>query len=210
MGRSLKAPADSVLSLLQAWWAESIKWAVDRPVWKERAAAADLALAEEALHLLAGGEIPLDGGSSTRLNDQSRVTVELAARGLGDAGRVPVPTHVWEDWAHPEFGRAGGRVHPLPPSRCPRVAALLSTLASQGLVSVVGGDANAEVFVKWKSERKCALIVNMKMFNKGCKYKARPFKLPSLEGLAVLLRDLGGRGGGAGGGGGACGAPNWT
>ena len=201
MGRSLKAPADDVLPLLQAWWAESIKWAVDRPAWKERAAAADLALAEEALHLLAGGEIPLDGGSSTRLNDQSRVTVELAARGLGDAGRVQVPPHVWKDWADPEFGRAGGRVHPLPPSRCPRVAALLSTLASQGLVSVVGGDANAEVFVKWKSERKCALIVNMKMFNRGCKYKARPFKLPSLEGLAILLRDLGGRVGGAGGGG---------
>ena len=78
----------------------------------------------------------------------------------------------------------------------------MSTLASQGLGSVVEGDANAEVFVKWKSERKCALIVNMKMFNKGCKYKARPFKLPSLEGLAVLLRDPGGRGGGAGGGGG--------
>ena len=201
MGRSLRAPADNVLPLLQAWWAESIKWAVDRPAWKERAAAADLALAEEALHLLAGGEIPLDGGSSTRLNDQSRVTVELAARGLGDAGRVQVPPHVWKDWADPEFGRAGGRVHPLPPSRCPRVAALLSTLASQGLVSVVGGDANAEVFVKWKSERKCALIVNMKMFNRGCKYKARPFKLPSLEGLAILLRDLGGRVGGAGGGG---------
>ena len=201
MGRSLRAPADDVLSLLQAWWAEFIKWAVDRPAWKERAAAADLALAEEALHLLAGGEIPLDGGSSTRLNDQSRVTVELAARGLGDAGRVHVPPHVWKDWADPEFGRAGGRVHPLPPSCCPRVAALLSTLASQGLVSVVGGDANAEVFVKWKSERKCALIVNMKMFNRGCKYKARPFKLPSLEGLAILLRDLGGRVGGAGGGG---------
>ena len=119
MGRSLKAPADSVLSLLQAWWAESIKWAVDRPVWKEQAAAADLALAEEALHLLAGGEIPLDGGSSTRLNDQSRVTVELAARGLGDAGRVSVPTHVWEDRADPEFGRAGGACPPPPPLPLP-------------------------------------------------------------------------------------------
>ena len=103
---------------------------MDRPAWKERAAAAEVALAEEALHLLAGGEIPLDGGSSTRLNDQSRVTVELAARGLGDAGRVPVPTHVREDWADPEFGKAGGRVNLLPPSRCPRVAALLSTLAA--------------------------------------------------------------------------------
>ena len=78
--------------------------------------AADLALAEEALHLLAGGEIPLDGGSSTRLNDQSRVTLELAARGLGDAGRVSVPTHVWGDSADPEFGRAGGGVSiPSPP-----------------------------------------------------------------------------------------------
>ena len=127
--------------------------------------------------------------------------MELAARGLGDAGRVLVPKHVWGDWADPEFGGAGGRVHPLPPSRCQRVAALLSTLASQGLVSMVGGDANAELFVKWKSERKCALILNMKMSNKGCKYKARPFQLLSMEGSAVLLRNLGGRGGGAGGGG---------
>ena len=31
MGRSLKAPADSVLPLLQAWWAESIKDDVDCP-----------------------------------------------------------------------------------------------------------------------------------------------------------------------------------
>ena len=207
MGRSLKVPAYDAQSLLEAWWAKSIKWAVDRPAWKERAAAADLALAEEALHILAGGEIPLDGGSSTRLNDQSRVTVELAARGLGEAGRVPVPPHVWGDWADPEFGKAGGRVNPLPPSRCPPVAALLSRLASQGLVNVVVGDANAEVFVKWKSERKCALIVNMEMFNRGCKYKARPFKLPSLEGLAVLLKDPG-KGVVAGGGG--CGEPNWT
>ena len=108
----------------------------------------------------------------------------------------------------PSLAGRGGVSIPSPPPRCPRVAALLSTLVSQGLVSVVGGDANTEVFVKWKSERKCALIVNMKMFNQGCKYKARPFKLPSLEGLAILLRDLGGRVGGAGGGG--CGAPSWT
>ena len=97
--------------------------------------------------------------------------------------------------ADPEFGSAGGRVHPLPPSRCPRVAALLSTLASQGLVSVVGGDANAEVFVKWKSERKCALIVNMKMFNKGCRYKYAflcvPFGWHQAPGLVhALISDL--------------------
>ena len=134
----------------------------------------------------AGTACPLDGHHETTEHSSTH---------------YPFPLYVQNLCVTKEDGRAGGRVHPLPPSRCPRVAALLSTLASQGLVSVVGGDANAEVFVKWKSERKCALIVNMKMFNKGCKYKARPFKLPSLEGLAVLLRDLGKRGGGAGGGG---------
>ena len=92
-------------------------------------------------------------------------------------------------------------MQPLPSSCCPRVVALLSTLAQQGLVDVVV-EGNAEVFVKWKLERKCALIVNMKMFNRGCKFKARPFKLPSMEGLVVLLRDLGlgGRGRGPQGG----------
>ena len=194
MGRSLRAPADNVLSLLQAWWAESIKWAVDRPAWKERAAAADLALAEEALHLLAGGEIPLDGGSSTRLNDQSRVTVELAARGLGDTGRVHVPPHVWKDWADPEFGRAGGRVHPLPPSRCPRVAALLSTLASQGLVSVVGGGVRM---------RRCSSSGNHcehEDVQPGVQVQGPPLQA-AVAGGPILLRDLGGRVGGAEGGG---------
>ena len=48
--------------------------------------------------------------------------------------------------------------------------------------------------------------MNMKMFNRGCKFQARPFKLPLLEGVAVLLKDLdrrGERGGAAWGGGGA-------
>ena len=62
--------------------------------WTAQTATRDLALAEGALHILAGGEIPLDGGSSTYLNDHSRVNVELAARGPGDIGRVPMPLRV--------------------------------------------------------------------------------------------------------------------
>ena len=44
------------------------------------------------------------------------------------------------------------------------------------------------MFVKWKSEAKAALILNMKAFNHACAYKARRFQLPTLEGLAGLLR----------------------
>ena len=54
---------------------------------------------------------------------------------------------------------------------------------------------NASVFVKWKSEAKAALILNMKAFNHTCAYKARRFKPPSFEGLADLLRAVGGGGG---------------
>ena len=170
------------------WWAEALKWAGDRALWKAGAALEDIALAEQALHILAQRQPPLDGGSSTKLHDQSKVTVELAARGLGPAGSVLVPADVWGSWADPDFGGAGVQVGALPPSQCPKVAALLATLHDHGLVDLVDGIANAEVFVKWKNERKCALIVNMRMYNRRCRFKARRFKLPSLEALAVLMR----------------------
>ena len=53
---------------------------------------------------------------------------------------------------------------------------------------------NALDFVNWKSEAKAALILNMKTFNHTCTCKARRFKLPTLEGLADLLRAVGGGG----------------
>ena len=60
-------------------------------------------------------------------------------------------------------------------------------LHGQGLVHLVDGAVNAEVFVKWKNERKCALIINMRMYNRRCRFKAGRFKFPSLEALAVLM-----------------------
>ena len=127
------------------------------------------------------------GGSSTTLHDHSRVTVETAARGPGPASSVHAPREVWEQWADPDFGGRGARVGALPPSRCPKVAALLSTLHAHGLVDLVDGPANAEVFVKWKNERKCALIINMRIYNRRCRFKVRCFKLPSLEALATVV-----------------------
>ena len=43
---------------------------------------------------------------------------------------------------------------------------------------------------------KQALILAMKRFNHTCAYKARPFRLPTLEGMADLLCSLWGGGGG--------------
>ena len=114
--------------------------------------------------------------------------MELAARDLGPVGCVPVPPEVWDESADPEFGGAGMRVGALLPTRCPEVAALVQTLHGQGLVDFVDGAAHAEVFVKWRKERKCAVIVNMHMYNRKCRFKARRFELPSREALALLMR----------------------
>ena len=171
IAKTLRADMGAAWDHLRLWCAEALKWAGDRPIWKAGAALEDVALAEQALHILAQGQLPLDGGSSTELYDHSKVTVELAARGLGPAGSVPVPPEVWDEWADPDFGGAGMRVGALPPSRCPKVAALLQTLHGQGLVDLVDGAANAEVFVKWKNERDCALIVNMPCTTAGAASK---------------------------------------
>ena len=195
IAKALRADMGAARDHLQLWWAEALKWAGNRPIWKAGAALEDVALAEQALHILAQGQLPLDGGSSKKLHNQSKVTVELAARGLGPAGSAPVPPDVWDEWAEPDFGGAGMRVGALPPSGCPKVAALLQTLHGQGLVDLVDGAANAEVFAKWKNERKCAVIVNIRMYNHRSCFKARRFKLPSLEALAVLMRTCAGASG---------------
>ena len=108
IGCSLGVPASKDQPLLGGWWVETLKWAIDRPAWKAGVAAQDVTLVEDALHTLAGGEIPLDGGSSAKLHHQLKVTVELAVRGLRLAGRVLMRPRVWGDSVDPQFGRAGG------------------------------------------------------------------------------------------------------
>ena len=48
--------------------------------------------------------------------------------------------------------------------------------------------------VEYKSHAKCALIIDMQAFNHACSFKARLFRLPSLEGLAGLLHSVPGGG----------------
>ena len=99
IAKALRADVGAARDHLQLWWAEALKCTGDRPVWKAGAALEDVALAEQTLHILAQGQLPLDGGSSTKLHDQSKVTVELAARALGPAGYVPVPPDPAAAWA---------------------------------------------------------------------------------------------------------------
>ena len=103
-----------------------------------------------------------------------------------------MPTALWEQWADPCFKGAGRSAPTHPQSQCPKAQAPLHALERHGLVEGTGEPPNASVFVKWKSEAKAPLILNMKAFNHTCAYKARRFKLPTLEGLGDLLRKVGG------------------
>ena len=107
---------------------------------------------------------------------------------------MQVPPTLWEQWADPCFEWAGCNAPTQPHSRCPKAQALLTALERQGPLEGRGEAPNASAFVKWKSEAKAALILNMKALNHTCAYKARRFKLPTLEGLADLLHAVGGGG----------------
>ena len=172
-------------SLLRMWWAEAHRWALDRPTVSPD----DEALLHNTLHHLATHGPP-DEASSPQLGDGDAVTIELAGRGLGPAGSVQVPDDLWPQWADPHFQRAGEAAPTAPESSCPKVAALLRRLHADGLVDKSLLSPNARAFVKYKSLAKCALIIDMQAFNHACSFKARPFRLPSLEGLAGLLRSV--------------------
>ena len=80
------------------------------------------------------------------------VTVDMAAKGLGDVGSVSVPPELWDMWADPHFLYTGSAA----PSSCPKVHALLETLSKQGLVGTSSDEPNARVCVKYKSPKKNA------------------------------------------------------
>ena len=70
------------------------------------------------------------------------------------------------------------------------MAALLRRLHVDGLIDKFLMSPNARTFVKYKSLAKWALIIDTQALNHACWFKARPFRLPSLEGLAGLLRSV--------------------
>ena len=179
-------------SLLRMWWAESHRVAHSPTVSPD-----EEALLHDTLHHVATHGPP-DKASSPQLGDGDVVTIELAGRGLGPAGSVQVLDDLLAQWADPHFHRAGAAASTSPQSSCPKFAALLRRLHADGLVDKSLLSPNARVFVKYKSLAKCALIIDMEAFNHACSFNARPFRQPSLEGLAGLLRSM--RGGGGHGG----------
>ena len=103
-----------------------------------------------------------------------------------------MPPTLWEQWGDPCFEWAGRNAPTQPHSRCPKAQALLPALERQGAVEGTWKAPNASVFANWKSEAKASLILNMKAFNHKYACKARRLRLPTVEGLADLLRAVGG------------------
>ena len=71
---------------------------------------------------------------------------------------------------------------------------MVQALLKEGLMEEAqpGDQPNAQVFIKHNSDTKAALIMNLVAFNHTCAHKARKFRLPSLEGLCGVLREVGG------------------
>ena len=67
---------------------------------------------------------------------------------------------------------------------------MLRALFHDGLLAPTQDPANAQVFVKYKSQEKGAMIIDMANFNHACAHRARRFRLPTLEGLAHSLRTV--------------------
>ena len=135
----------------------------------------DLNLAIDALHVLASNG-PLEDANSPTLRAGEHVSLDTAARGVGPAGRVEVPQHMWDAWADPHFERAGRTAPTQPHSNCPKAAAMVRALVKDGLMEMAGprDTPNAQVFVKYKSELKAALIMNMVVFNHTCEAGHNP------------------------------------
>ena len=159
------------MDLLRLWWHTALLWIKERPLAPEMKRA-DLQLLHEVLHEMVVNGPPEDA-SSPVLGEGRKVSVQLAAKGVGNLGSVQVAPTVWEQWADPSFEWTGHYTPTQPRSRCPKPQALLTALERQGLVEGTGEAPNASIFVKSKSEAKAALILNMKAFNYTCAYKAR-------------------------------------
>ena len=166
-----------------------IQWVCDRPHFPDSHIDRDLSLAESVLHQSATSGPPYSA-SSSHLGSKDDVTLVTAAKGIGPAGSVHGAPDLWDTWADSLFEAARHNAPSRPPTACPKAAAMLRALFHDGLFPPMHDPANAQVFVKYKSQEKAALIVNMVNFNHSCAHKARRFRLPTLEGLAHSLRTV--------------------
>ena len=97
----LRVHERKVMDLLRLWWHTALLWIWDKPLAPE-VKRADLQLLHEVLHELAVHGPPEDA-SSPVLGEGRKVSVQLAAKGLGNAGSMQVPPTLWEQCADPCF-----------------------------------------------------------------------------------------------------------
>ena len=146
--------------LLHLWWSEVTKWVCDRHGFVDSHIDRDVSLAESVLHHLATSRPP-DSASSPHLGSKDDVTLETTAKGIGPTGSVHIRPDLWDTWADPLFEAAGHHAPSQPPTACPKAAAMIRALFHDGLLVPTQDPANGQVFVKYKSQQKAALIVNM-------------------------------------------------
>ena len=93
----LRVHERALMDVLRLWWHTVLLWIRDRPHELE-VKKADLQLLHELLHEPALHGPPEDAVSPV-LGESRKVTVRLAAKGLGPAGSLQVPANLWEQWA---------------------------------------------------------------------------------------------------------------
>lgn len=160
-----------------------------------RETAPSSSLLEQTLQVLAqeGSSVvdvsPTDSDISPTQGSSSPVNVELAGRGLGLAGSVPIPLDLWSAVAPPMLSHIASASSIQPHSNDPALFALANRLLSDGLLLRAPPDLkpNARAFLIPKTTQKCSLIVDMRPFNALCGPPVLKLQLPSLDELAALM-----------------------
>ena len=185
----LRAPNHQVHILLRQWLSTTAGWAhLSRPL----PYLDDQCRLLTTLHLLHVEAFTLSDHQSSDTSPSpipvGPVTPAIAAKGIGPAGSVPIPPHIWLTSAPGGLLLADARTPPQKSSNCPLVQAMLDALLASGLVAIHPGLPNAEAFVKRKSPTKAALIINMQALNSNCPLPPPKFRLPTLLQIGALLK----------------------
>ena len=177
-----------VLTLLRSWLSTSAGWIMvpGRPPHSD-----DFERLLTILHILHSEAFTLPDHQSSDTSPgpsiPTQVPLSLAAQGIGPTGCVQIPPHIWMECAPGGLLLADARTPSQKPSNCPLVQAMLDALLAAGLVTILPGLPNAEVFVKPKNQRKAALIINMRALNANCPTLPPKFRLPTLLEVGTIL-----------------------
>ena len=121
---------------------------------------------------------------------RARVPVTIAQKRLGEAGRVPIPSDIWDEVVHPESLEAMRGVQIPQPNLSVEVRAMVEALISQNHVHVIsdgmpgaGLHPSASTFLVQTSSEKCSFIVNCKSGNRRDPQPQPRMNLPNMWSL---------------------------